>query len=42
VGRVLAQETLGLPTDVSLAPYSIERFSGGNLLVGRYGSGAVS
>ncbi|HEV8211952.1 MAG TPA: FAD-binding oxidoreductase [Vicinamibacterales bacterium] len=42
VGRVLAQEALGLPTDVSLAPYSIERFSKGNLLVGKYGSGAVS
>jgi len=42
VGRVLAQEALGIPTDVSLAPYSIERFSRGNLLVGRYGSGAVS
>ena len=42
VGRVLAQEALRLPTDVSLAPYSIERFSSGNLLVGKYGSGAVS
>jgi glycine/D-amino acid oxidase-like deaminating enzyme len=42
VGRVLAQEALGLPTDVSLAPYSIERFSNGDLLVGKYGSGAVS
>jgi glycine/D-amino acid oxidase-like deaminating enzyme len=42
VGRVLAQEALGLATDVSLAPYSIERFSSGNLLVGKYGSGAVS
>jgi len=42
VGRVLAQEALGQPTDVSLAPYSIERFSNGNLLVGKYGSGAVS
>ena len=42
VGRVLAQEALGLATDVSLAPYSIERFASGNLLVGRYGSGAVS
>jgi len=42
VGRVLAQEALGLPTDVSLAPYSIERFSKGDLLVGKYGSGAVS
>jgi glycine/D-amino acid oxidase-like deaminating enzyme len=42
VGRVLAQEALDLPTDVSLAPYSIERFAKGNLLVGKYGSGAVS
>jgi glycine/D-amino acid oxidase-like deaminating enzyme len=42
VGRVLAQEALGLKTDVSLAPYSIERFSNGSLLVGKYGSGAVS
>ncbi|MBL8361556.1 MAG: FAD-binding oxidoreductase [Rubrivivax sp.] len=42
VGLVLAQEALGLPTDVSLAPYSIARFATGSLLVGRYGSGAVS
>jgi sarcosine oxidase subunit beta len=42
VGRVLAQETLGLPTDVPLKPYSIERFSNGSLLVGKYGLGAVS
>jgi sarcosine oxidase subunit beta len=42
VGRVLAQEVLGLPTDVSLAPYSLERFRSGRLLRGRYGSGAVS
>ena len=42
VGRVLAQEALGLKTDVSLTPYSIERFSNGSLLVGKYGSGAVS
>lgn len=42
VGLVLAQEALGLPTDVSLAPYSIERFESGSLLVGKYGSGAVS
>lgn len=42
VGRALAQEALGLATDVSLAPYSIERFADGALLVGRYGSGAVS
>jgi sarcosine oxidase subunit beta len=42
VGRVLAQEVLGLPTDVSLAPYALERFRAGKLLRGRYGSGAVS
>jgi glycine/D-amino acid oxidase-like deaminating enzyme len=42
VGLVLAQEALGIATDVSLEPYSIERFSKRSLLVGRYGSGAVS
>ena len=42
VGRVLAQEALSLPTDVPLAPYSIDRFKTGSLLVGKYGSGAVS
>lgn len=42
VGRVLAQEALGLPTDVSLAPYALERFRSGRLLQGRYGLGAVS
>ena len=42
VGRVLAQQALGLPTDVSLGPYTIERFRTGNLLKGRYGSGAVA
>lgn len=42
VGLVLAQETLGLATDVSLQPYSIDRFAAGSLLVGKYGSGAVS
>jgi sarcosine oxidase subunit beta len=42
VGRVLAQEALGLPTDVSLAPYALERFRTGHLLTGKYGVGAVS
>jgi glycine/D-amino acid oxidase-like deaminating enzyme len=42
VGRVLAQEALGLPTDVPLKPYSIERFDSGELLTGKYGLGAVS
>jgi sarcosine oxidase subunit beta len=42
VGQVLAQAALGLPTDVSLAPYALERFAQGCLLRGRYGQGAVS
>jgi sarcosine oxidase, subunit beta len=42
VGLVLAQEALGLPTDVSLVPYAHERFRRGQLLTGRYGLGAVS
>jgi sarcosine oxidase subunit beta len=42
VGRVLAQAALGLPTDVPLAPYALERFREGRLLTGKYGLGAVS
>lgn len=42
VGRVLAQAALGLPTEVSLAPYALDRFRGGRLLRGAYGAGAVS
>jgi sarcosine oxidase subunit beta len=42
VGSVLAQQALGLPTDVPLAPYALERFRTGQLLHGRYGSGAVA
>ena len=42
VGRILAQEALGMATDVPLAPYSLERFRNGRQLIGRYGSGAVS
>jgi sarcosine oxidase, subunit beta len=42
IGKLLAQHALGLATDVSLAPYALDRFSRGELLVGRYGSGAVS
>ncbi|MFO1306251.1 MAG: FAD-binding oxidoreductase [Burkholderiales bacterium] len=42
VGRLVAQSALGLPTDVSLAPYALERFASGRLLAGRYGAGAVS
>jgi sarcosine oxidase, subunit beta len=42
IGKLLAQHALGLPTDVSLAPYALGRFESGALLVGKYGSGAVS
>jgi glycine/D-amino acid oxidase-like deaminating enzyme len=42
VGRLIAQSTLGLPPDVPLAPYALDRFAAGRLLAGRYGAGAVS
>lgn len=42
VGQVIAQCALGMPTDVSLQPYALERFRSGQLLRGRYGLGAVS
>jgi sarcosine oxidase subunit beta len=42
VGRLLAQVALGLPPDLPLAPYALERFRLGRPLVGRYGQGAVS
>lgn len=42
VGRILAQEALGIATDVSLEPYALERFSTGQFLSGKYGLGAVS
>jgi glycine/D-amino acid oxidase-like deaminating enzyme len=42
VGRLVAQGALGMPTDVPLEPYALSRFSGGRLLQGRYGTGAVS
>lgn len=42
VGRLMAQQALGLPTDLPLAPYALERFATGKLLTGRYGVGAVS
>jgi sarcosine oxidase, subunit beta len=42
IGKLLAQHALGQSTDVSLAPYALDRFSTGALLVGKYGSGAVS
>lgn len=42
VGRLVAQSALGLMTDLPLAPYSIERFANGALLVGGYGASVVS
>lgn len=42
IGKVLAQEALGLDTDVSLRPYRFDRFETGELLLGKYGAGAVS
>jgi glycine/D-amino acid oxidase-like deaminating enzyme len=42
VGRIVAQHALGLAADFALEPYSLARFSGGRLLKGRYGTGAVS
>ena len=42
VGRIVAQAALGLVPDLPLAPYSIERFAGGRLLVGGYGASVVS
>ena len=34
--------TVNWSTDLPLAPYSIERFAGGRLLVGGYGASVVS
>jgi len=42
IGKLLAQHALGLPTDVSLEPYALDRFASGALLTGKYGLGAVS
>ena len=42
IGRIVAQAALGQPPDLPLAPYSIERFATGRLLVGNYGASVVS
>jgi sarcosine oxidase subunit beta len=42
VGLMLAQSALGLPTEVDIRPYALERFRTGELLTGKYGLGAVS
>jgi len=42
VGLTLAQQVLGQDTDVDIAPYGLERFAAGKLLVGAYGVGSIS
>jgi sarcosine oxidase subunit beta len=42
VGRIVAQSALGQAPDLPLAPYSIERFAQGRLLLGPYGASVVS
>jgi sarcosine oxidase subunit beta len=42
VGLVLAQCALEIATEVDINAYSLERFRTGGLLIGKYGSGAVS
>lgn len=42
IGRIVAQSALGKVPDLPLAPYSIERFATGRLLVGGYGASVVS
>jgi sarcosine oxidase, subunit beta len=42
IGRIVAQSALGMVPDLPLAPYSIERFASGRLLVGGYGASVVS
>ena len=42
IGRIVAQAALGLAPDLPVAPYSIERFASGNLLLGGYGASVVS
>lgn len=42
VGRIVAQAALGLAPDLPVAPYSIERFASGHLLLGGYGASVVS
>ena len=42
IGRMLAQSALAVKTDLPIHPYRITRFAENDLLVGRYGPGAVS
>ena len=42
LGKVLAQQALGLEQDVAIAPYRLSRFAEGALLTGAYGVGSIS
>ena len=42
IGRIVAQAALGISPDLAIAPYSIERFAKGQLLLGGYGASVVS
>jgi glycine/D-amino acid oxidase-like deaminating enzyme len=42
VGRMLAQQALGLTPDLPLEPYAVTRFAEARPLVGAFGAGAVS
>jgi sarcosine oxidase subunit beta len=42
IGRLVAQTALGIEPDLPIAPYSIERFAKGQLLLGGYGASVVS
>ncbi len=42
LGRVLAQNILGLATDVDIGGYRLGRFAEGRLLTGTYGIGSIS
>ncbi len=42
IGKVQAQTALGLPTDVDISGYGLDRFAAGRLLTGAYGIGSIS
>lgn len=42
IGKVQAQTALGLPTDVDISGYGLDRFESGKLLTGAYGIGSIS
>jgi sarcosine oxidase subunit beta len=42
LGLVLAQQLLGQPLEIDIAPYGHDRFASGRLLTGAYGEGSIS